>query len=98
VATASDRELEDALVCYEVARLTFRSLVNSIAHRLAAGELLTDTEILAEQEARTAILAARGRVLAAFAVRDPATLGARTDNVIEGLLRESLRLRDARVD
>lgn len=85
-------------MCYEVARLAFRSLANCIAHRLAAGGLLTDTEILAEEEARTAILAARRRVLAAFAVQDPTILGARTDTVIAGLIREAHHLRDVRVD
>jgi hypothetical protein len=67
VATAGDPEFKYALMCYTVARLAFRSIADSIALRLAAGQLPTDNEILAEQEARTAIGAALRRVSATFA-------------------------------
>jgi hypothetical protein len=72
VATLRDNELNDALVCYEVARLTFRSLANAIALRLAAGKSPSNDDILAEEEARSAILAARRRVLAASTFGEPA--------------------------
>jgi hypothetical protein len=67
VASTGDREFKYALKCYTVARLAFRSIADSIALRLAAGQLPTDNEILAEQEARTAIGAALRRVSATFA-------------------------------
>jgi hypothetical protein len=81
-----DKEFDDALVNYEVARLTFRSVANSISHRLAAGRLPTENETIVEEEARAAIAAARRRLLAAAAVKDPASIGALTDNVIAALL------------
>src|SRR5687767_10388635 len=67
VATARESEFKYALKCYTVARLAFRSIADSIARRLAAGKVPTDNEILAEQEARTAIGTALRRVSATFA-------------------------------
>jgi hypothetical protein len=96
--TNRDNELDEAIVGYEVARLTFRSVANAISHRLAAGRLPTDNEAIAEEEARAAIAAARRRLLAAFAVKDPASIGALTDNMIAALLAHVSKAETAHAD
>jgi hypothetical protein len=93
-----DDDLQDALMCYEVARLTYRSLANAIAHRLAAGEPPTESEVLAEEESISAIVTARRRVLAAFARRDPESVTALTDNVIVGLIHERRERQEMRAE
>jgi hypothetical protein len=73
VEPTKDREFRDALKWYTAARLAFRSVADSIARRLADGRSPTDDEVLAEQEARSAIGAALRRVSASFAKpRNPA--------------------------
>jgi hypothetical protein len=71
MSSAPDGELMAALAGYEAARAAFQPLTDRLTDHLIAGELPTDGEIRAEEQARTLVVTARRRVLAAFAARSP---------------------------